>query len=287
MTSGIMLYSDQYTGSPLTIPTGIDFVVSVAINDKQQPEAGFNMHMQEAYNAKIPNIALVNVTPQTYIPLFSLANPQWPDAKHDPYMIMMSKMFLAPDGISLLSVQGVILRISPADNKISGSWYADVLENLKNLIISTFKLPVYIMVDSGITKLYPNGGQDPQVYLSKQTMLCTYSPAPVTTGSLIPLPASNTSPAPNWNGIKLWWYNSATFDFLKNTPSPIAPILQYEGNIPALYKELNFIAPTVVTTPVVTTPVTTTGTVVDYTAVLARIENKIDILTAYVKSHVM
>jgi hypothetical protein len=282
MTSGIMLYSDHVLNknSFLSIPFGIDFVISVAINDKLTEELGFSQHMQEAYNADIPNIALVNVNPKPYMNMFSLGDQHWPLAKDDPYMKILDKLFIMPDGVSKYAVHAVMLQINPVDSTIPGNWYTATLDNLKKMIVAKYKIPVYIMVKSDIISLYPDASQDPQVYLSNQTMLCTYSPATLSTAVGPVSPPASGSPSPNWKGIKFWWYGSQSFDFLSKVYSSYAPILQYQGTVNALNKELGFI-PYSANTPSVPTPT------VDNSDALARIEGKIDALTAYIMKHIM
>ena len=94
---GMMLYSDHTkTTGLLEIPKGIDFVVAVAMN-QMIAEKGFNKHVQEAFNAGIPCIAMFDIKPEPYSLNFSLPEKEfgspWPSADTDPYIRTLDKMF--------------------------------------------------------------------------------------------------------------------------------------------------------------------------------------------------
>jgi hypothetical protein len=237
-SKGIMLYSDHARSdkSFLKIPKGIDFIVAVAL-DELTSEKGFTSHVQEAHNANIPLIAKVDIDIDIYAHAFSMANPIWPSIDNDPHMKILEPLF------ENTIVHAVMLDIR-YDSAAAG-WVSFAGEHVANMIKEKYNLPIYFLTDSNVLVKYPDENSNPQYFLSLQKMLCTHHAVPtVKTTDLILEPTGK--PSPNWNGIKFWWFGSQKFDFITDTKSSFAPILQYRSTKEALYNELGFVPRTIV-----------------------------------------
>jgi hypothetical protein len=239
---GVMLYNlhANKDGSYLTIPSGVDFVVAVALSD-MKAELYFNKHVQEAYNANIPCLAQIKINPKVYSDMFGLEDAVFPKADNDPYIKILDPLFLTPSRTSMYAIHGIILDIRVGDDNNTGNWIVAAAENVKNLCKERyFGIPIFILTDDKILKLYPNSNENPQVFLSTFKKLCTYSFSVTNNpdNNLIPNPIN--SPIPNWNNINFWWFGAKKFDFLSNTEYSYAPVLQYCKTKTELYQVLNF-----------------------------------------------
>ena len=291
---GIMLYSEhtKETGL-LEIPKGIDFVIAVAMN-QMVAEKGFNKHVQEAYNAGIPCIAMLDIKVDPYSLNFSLperefGNP-WPSMDTDPYIRTLDKMFLNPNKTIIGGLDGIMIdmRDIKSDNS---AWVTRVVKHLKWMFEQRYLgLPIYVLTASD--KWSPA-----EVFLSTEKMLSTYSPCGmITDGSIILNPVNSAKPSPNWIGVKFWWYGSQRFEFLRGTTSMSAPVFQYRNTKDALYRELNYVerlidndVPEIPDIPEVNPEIP------EYNSEdLVRVEGKLDALkvsldslTAYIKSNII
>jgi hypothetical protein len=291
-----MLYSEhtKETGL-LEIPKGIDFVIAVAMN-QMVAEKGFNKHVQEAYNAGIPCIAMLDVKIEPYSLSFSLpekefGNP-WPSIEIDPYIRTLDKMFLAPNGKIYGGIDGIMIDMRNIQSGNS-TWVTRVVKHLKWMFEQQYVgLPIYVLTASD--KWSPA-----EVFLSTEPMLSTYAPCGmITDGSIILNPVNSGKPSPNWNGVKFWWYGSQRFEFLRGTASMSAPVFQYRNTKDALHRELNFVEPLmdddVETEPEVDIP-EVNPEIPEYNSEdLVRVEGKLDALkvsldslTAYIKSNII
>lgn len=282
-----MLYGDHTKDSGyLEIPEGIDFVIAVAMN-QMIIEKGFNKHVQEAYNAGLPCIAMLDIKLEPYSLNFSLPEKEfgspWPSIDSDPYIKILDRIFLAPSGKVFGGISGIMIdmRNVKSDN---ASWVTRTVKHLKWMFEQRYLgLPIYVLTASD--KWSPV-----EVFLSTEKMLSTYSPCGmITDGSIILNPVNSAKPSPNWIGIKFWWYGSQTFEFLRGTASMAAPVLQYRSTKDALHRELNFVPP-IVEEPVEEpeAPEVEEPEIPQYNSEdLKRIEDKIDILTEYIKSHII
>ena len=284
---GIMLYSEHTKDSGyLEIPKGIDFVVAVAMN-QMIAEKGFNKHVQEAYNAGLPCIAMLDVKIEPYSLNFSLPEREfgspWPSMDTDPYIRTLDKMFLNPNKTVIGGLDGIMIdmRNIKTDN---ASWVTRVVKHLKWMFEQRYLgLPVYVLTAS-------DKWQPAEVFLSTEKMLSTYSPCQmIGDGSIILNPVSGAKPSPNWLGVKFWWYGAQRFEFLRGTASMSAPVFQYRSTKDVLHRELNYVPPIVeepVEEPEV--PEVEEPEIPLYNSEdLKRIEDKIDILTEYIKSHII
>lgn len=294
---GIMLYSEHTKDSGhLEIPKGIDFVVAVAMN-QMIAEKGFNKHVQEAYNAGIPCIAMLDVKPEPYSLNFSLPEREfgspWPSTDTDPYIRTLDKMFLNPNKTVIGGLDGIMIDIRGM-TKDNSSWITRIAKHLRWMFETRYAgLPVYILTSTD--KWSPA-----EVFLSTEKMLSTYSPCQmIGDGSIILNPVSGAKPSPNWIGVKFWWYGAQRFEFLRGTASMSAPVFQYRSTKDALHRELNYVErlkddvvapdPEIVVPPPIIpdVPVIPVEPAKDYTEDLARIESKVDALTTYIKSHII
>lgn len=287
---GVMLYSAHLKpdGSKLTIPAGIDFAVAVAVGDELKAEAGFNKHVQEAYDANIPCLALVKIDPRVYMRLFGLDQASFP-AINDPYGKILDKLFLSPAG-SLYAIHGIILDIRVDDITISGGWIAATAMHIKELCKDKYKVPVYLLTEEKVITQYPVATADPQVFLAGQRHLCTVDKngQKNTAGKTVDDPLG--SPAPNWNGIHFWWFGTQTFAFLNGAKTNLAPVWQYQNSIVNLHGALGYVPK--ITVPATDAPETDEeilkkiGFDVDYwNNRLNQIEIKVDEGLAILKRH--
>lgn len=297
---GIMLYSEhtKETGL-LEIPKGIDFVIAVAMN-QMVAEKGFNKHVQEAYNAGIPCIAMLDIKPEPYSLNFSLPEREfgspWPSADTDPYIRTLDKMFLNPNKTVIGGLDGIMIDMRGI-NKDNSSWITRIAKHLRWMFETRYAgLPVYIL--TSVDKWSPA-----EVFLSTEKMLSTYSHCGmIGDGSIILNPVSGAKPSPNWNGVKFWWYGSQRFEFLRGTASMSAPVFQYRNTKDALHRELNFVerlidndVDTEPEVPVVPEVPEVNPEIPEYNFEdLVRIEGKLDALkvsldslTAYIKSNII
>ena len=276
LPKGIMLYSEHY--HPV-IPKGVDFIVAVALSDGKA-ENGFKDHVQEAYDANVPCVALVQIDPTPYLALFGLAAQAWPAPENDPHIKILDTLFFAPGKKSLYAIHGVILDVRNIKDGVTPDWMAATAQHLAAVISARyFGITVYVLTDYSVMQRYPDASFNPQVYLSTVPRLCTYDPVDtfdIPAGDMIPSPGTNEKPIPNWNGIKFWWFSSLAFTFLDGKK---APVLQYRaGNLNILYHELNFTPRAIDETEEIPTEETTpTGS--DYEAqVLSRLDTIIELL---------
>lgn len=241
-SKGLMLYSDHINAdkSYLSIPDGADFIIAVAMSELSS-EAGFNKHVQEAYNANIPCLAMVQMYPLSFSKQFSLADPLWKDGSTDEYCIVLDKLFGYSGGTVKYAVSGIVLDARyNSEFSVSESWVAEMTQHYKGLFSTRYNLPIYVLTcEEDYNNFSSDGGL--QTFLSNQTMLSSYTVATSTTlenDELIKTPSGK--PIPNYNGIKFWWYGSQSFDFLSGTTSLYAPIVQYRGTKESLYSELSY-----------------------------------------------
>jgi len=166
-----------------------------------------------------------------------MANPLWPSIDNDPHMKILKPLF------EHTIVHAVMLDIRQDGS--AGEWISFAGEHVASMIKEKYNLPVYFLTDSNVLVKYPDGNSNPQYFLSLQKMLCTQHAVPtIKTADLILEPTGK--PSPNWNGIKFWWFGNQKFDFIIDTKSSFAPILQYRSTKEALYNELRFIPRTIV-----------------------------------------
>jgi len=282
---GLMLYEEHINtnGNYLTIPKGVDFLVLPALV-KNAAVAGFNIHVQEAYNAYIPCIAMVDLDPSVYSVNSTLDSDAFPDIDKDPYIKILDKLFLTPAKTSIYAIHGIMIDMRYSDTSNTEGWITASAKNLRDLCKERyFDIPVFILTDENVLTLYPNSSGDPQVFLSTQKKLCTYCLADsliTNEDELIKDPTG--SPSPNWMGIKYWWYGSQTFDFLSGTSETNAPIFEFcGGTLEEMYSMLNYTRVKVETDTETETNVDTETDIVtiDYSALNIRLdtlETKID-----------
>lgn len=250
--------------TPTCVVTGVDFEIVVAFwEGKAEPL--FNRHMQEAYDANngagIPCIALVQVDASPYLELVSLNNPQWPSPERDPYLKVLDPLFLVPAKTSTYKFHAIMLDVREMSQPgVTPDWACAVAQHLSEIFKEHyFGKPIYILTDESVMQEFPDASKNPQVFLSKQTMLCTHS--------------VTEKPYPNWGNMKFWWRGSQLFDFLDKIR---VPVFQYQGTLAMMYKELSFTPKAVATEPISEIPVQTAPSKNEQ--VIALLQQAIDVL---------